>query len=93
MAQLIHQPLGSYLDLQIDLLLADSPYHQQALARRLPSRLPELDLELDVLTCEDLILHKLLAGRLLDRSDVVFPPPVEPGDPGLGLSSTLGSAA
>jgi hypothetical protein len=28
-----------------------------------------LDIELDVLTCEDLIVHKLLAGRLVDRAD------------------------
>ncbi len=32
-------------------------------------RIPEVDLDVDVLTCEDLILHKLLAGRLIDRAD------------------------
>ena len=33
------------------------------------TRLPELDVEIAVLTCEDLILHKLLAGRIIDRAD------------------------
>jgi hypothetical protein len=31
-----------------------------------------LDLDLYVLACEDLILHKLLAGRLLDRVDAAM---------------------
>lgn len=69
--QLLYEPRDAYVDLQIDLLLADSPYHVQALARRVPTRLPDLDLDVFVLPCEDLILHKLLAGRLLDRADAV----------------------
>ena len=28
-----------------------------------------LDVTLDVLACEDLLLHKLLAGRVIDRVD------------------------
>ncbi len=69
--QLLYQPPGAFLDIQIDLLLAECSYHLQALDRRVPIRLPELDLEVFVLACEDLILHKLLAGRILDRVDVV----------------------
>jgi hypothetical protein len=37
-----------------------------------PTHLAALDLDLDVLACEDLILHKLLAGRLLDRVDAAM---------------------
>jgi hypothetical protein len=60
------------MDLQVDLLLAQSEYHRQALARRVPTRLSNLNLDLYVLACEDLILHKLLAGRILDRADAVM---------------------
>ena len=70
--QLLYEPPGVYLDLQVDLLLAQSEYHRQALARRMPTRLAFLDLDLYVLACEDLILHKLLAGRLLDRADAAM---------------------
>jgi hypothetical protein len=67
--QLLYEPPEAFMDVQIDLLLARSPYHLQALQRRTVTRLPELDVEVAVLTCEDLILHKLLAGRIIDRAD------------------------
>jgi hypothetical protein len=70
--QLLYEPPGAYLDLQVDLLLAQSEYHRQALARRIPTRLAALDLDLYVLACEDMIVHKLLAGRLLDRADAAM---------------------
>jgi hypothetical protein len=67
--QLLYEPPEALMDVQIDLLLARSPYHVQALQRRIVARLPDLDVEIAVLTCEDLILHKLLAGRIIDRAD------------------------
>jgi hypothetical protein len=67
--QLIYEPPGTFLEFQVDLLLADSPYQKQALSRRVPMRLAKLDTDVFVLTCEDLILHKLVAGRILDRAD------------------------
>jgi len=70
--QLLYEPPGAYLDLQVDLLLAQSEYHRQALARRVPTRLSALDIDLYVLACDDLILHKLLAGRLIDRADAAM---------------------
>jgi hypothetical protein len=33
--------------------------------------MPELDITVSVLSCEDLIIHKLVAGRIIDRVDVV----------------------
>jgi hypothetical protein len=69
--QLLYQPPGTYLDLQIDLLLADCEYQKESLRRRNILRLPDLDISVAVLSCEDLILHKLLAGRILDRADAV----------------------
>jgi hypothetical protein len=52
--------------------LAQSEYHRQALAPRVPTRLENLNLDLYVLACEDLIVHKLLAGRIVDRADAVM---------------------
>ena len=70
--QLLYEPPGAYLDLQVDLLLAQSEYHRQALARRVAHPSGHLDVDLDVLACEDLIVHKLLAGRLVDRADAAM---------------------
>jgi hypothetical protein len=69
--QCVYEPPGSFLDLQIDILLAECPYQVQALARRVPEQLAGLDVSVFVLACEDLILHKLLAGRIIDRVDCV----------------------
>lgn len=69
--QLLYEPPEALMDLQIDLLLANSEYHLDALARRIPTNLPRLDLEIAVLACEDLVLHKLLAGRMIDLADAV----------------------
>ena len=69
LVQLLYEPPESLIDIQIDLLLADSPYHKIALERRVPTSLPELDIEVSVLACEDLILQKLLAGRMIDLAD------------------------
>jgi hypothetical protein len=67
--QCLYEPAGAYLDLQIDLLLAESDYHRQALDRRIQMRLPDSAFDVFVLACEDLIIHKLLAGRLIYRAD------------------------
>jgi hypothetical protein len=68
--QLLYEPPGSLLGIQIDLFLADSHFHREALQRRV--RLPSevLGFECAVLACEDLIIMKLLAGRLQDRVDI-----------------------
>jgi hypothetical protein len=68
--QLLYEPPEALMPVQIDLLLASGEYHEKALERRVFIRLPGLDTEIAVLTCEDMILHKLLAGRIIDRADV-----------------------
>jgi len=68
-AQFRYEPPGAFVDVQVDLLLAESDYHRQALVRRVQVHLPDLGMEIHVLGCEDLILHKLLAGRMIDRAD------------------------
>ena len=67
--QLLYQAPGTFLDIQIDVLLADSAYQKEALKRAAPVKLDK-QLEIAVLSCEDLIIHKLLAGRIVDRADV-----------------------
>lgn len=67
--QLEFDPDETFVTVQVDLLLADSTYARQALKRRVTVDLPDFSEALDVLTCEDLILHKLLAGRIIDRAD------------------------
>jgi len=52
----------------IDLLLADSEYLKSALSRRRKILLG--DLSVPILTIEDLILLKTLAGRLQDQADL-----------------------
>jgi hypothetical protein len=67
--QTLYEPPDVFMDLQVDLLLAESEYHRQAVARRVPAQLDDLDLQLFVLSCEDLLIHKLIAGRIIDRAD------------------------
>lgn len=67
--QMLYQPPGSFLDIQVDLLVAQGEYAVQALKRSRATSLPGLDGPIEVLSCEDLILHKLVAGRILDYAD------------------------
>jgi nucleotidyltransferase AbiEii toxin of type IV toxin-antitoxin system len=57
---------------QVDLLFAGSEYQKTALARRTVKRIPGLDHPVQVLRPEDLILFKLLAGRVIDRADAAM---------------------
>lgn len=56
-------------ELEVDFLLAETPYHRQAIARSVLFTFPNMTTTIRVLTCEDVILHKLDAGRLLDLAD------------------------
>ena len=63
-------PSGTYVDIKVDMLLAESPLHREALSRRTPVDWPEVQLHVEAVTCEDLILLKLSAGRPIDEADV-----------------------
>lgn len=52
-----------------DLLVAGTPYQDEAIRRARPEPLGEGD-PIPVLTVEDVIVHKLIAGRSQDRADV-----------------------
>src|SRR5690349_3632374 len=62
--QLSYEPPGRFLDVRIDLFFAKSEYDQQALARRVPITLAGMTEPVFILSCEDLILFKLEAGRM-----------------------------
>jgi len=66
---LYYQPPGAFFEIKIDLLYADNEYQRQALARRVAGQLPGSATSLFFLSCEDLIIHKLQAGRIIDRAD------------------------
>jgi hypothetical protein len=67
--QMLFEPPDSFLELEVDILFAESEYQEAALGRRVALRLSEMDTDLFVLACEDLVIHKLLAGRAVDRAD------------------------
>jgi hypothetical protein len=69
--QLLFEPQDAFIDIQVDLLLADSKYHRAALDRRVRVHFEEIEEDLFVLRCEDLIIHKLLANRIQDRVDTI----------------------
>jgi hypothetical protein len=67
--QMEFDPPGTFVSIPTDVLLVDSDYHRVAFCRTVQFRLGDAQRELKFLACEDLILHKLLAGQLIDRSD------------------------
>jgi len=69
--QLLSRPPGKVYEYRVDLFLAETDYHRTALARRVPFRLPDGKTDVPVVTCEDLLLLKVRAGRALDQGDVV----------------------
>jgi hypothetical protein len=70
-AQLSYEPPETFVEVQVDLLLADSAFHQKALARRVPMSTGLDRTPVWVLSCEDLIIVKLMAGRTIDLADAV----------------------
>ena len=59
----------SFVDIDVDLLLGDSEFYQSALSRRIECDLGATQ-SIHVLSCEDLILFKALAGRMIDLADI-----------------------
>jgi hypothetical protein len=70
--QFLYTPPGEFYDVQLDLLLAESELEKSAIERRVSRNVSGLDRPIDVLSCEDLILFKLIAGRIIDRADAAM---------------------
>jgi len=68
--QLMYTPKGRFDEIPLDLLIADSEFLQGVVARSVAFQAGET--ELKVVSCEDLILLKLQADRLIDRMDVRY---------------------
>jgi hypothetical protein len=70
--QFLYTPPGEFYDVQFDLLLAESDLQKSAIARRIRRDVFGMSHPVDVLNCDDLILFKLLAGRMIDRADAAM---------------------
>lgn len=69
--ELSYEPPEAFVSIHVDILFSGDEYYQQALARRVPHDIGPSGVQVDVLSCEDLIIHKLMAGRAIDRADAV----------------------
>jgi hypothetical protein len=63
------EPEGSFVEVQVYLLVAKSDYAREAIARSVELGEDALGFATRVLACEDLIIFKLLAGRVIDLAD------------------------
>lgn len=67
--QYLYEPPETFLDIQIDLIVAETKYQCDALSRRVQLLLPGMHEPVFILGCEDLIIFKLIAGRIIDLAD------------------------
>jgi len=70
--QFLYTPPDQFYDVQLDLLLAESELQRSAITRRVRCDIPQISQPIEVLRCDDLILFKLVAGRLIDRADAAM---------------------
>ena len=68
--QVMYTPKGRFDEVPVDLLIADSDFLRAAVQRAVPFRLGQM--ECRIVSCEDLIVLKLQADRLIDRMDVRY---------------------
>lgn len=67
----VYSPPGTFLDIQVDFFPAESDFQRAALDRCVDLQLPNVARRVKVATCEDLIVFKAIAGRIIDRVDCV----------------------
>jgi len=70
--QFLYTPPDEFYEVQFDLLLVESELQKSAIQRRLHRNVIGLDHGIDVLSCDDLLLFKLVAGRMIDRADAAM---------------------
>ena len=56
----------------LDLMLAESDFQKTALDRRVARDVPGIEGAIDILSCEDMLLFKLLSGRLIELADAAM---------------------
>jgi hypothetical protein len=69
LVQFDYQLPNSYVQVRVDVQFAKGDFQQQVLERRVAVQVPGTDVQIDVVGCDDLILLKLLAGRVIDLAD------------------------
>jgi hypothetical protein len=72
LVQFDYQLPDSFVEVRVDLQFAKDEYFQQLLDRRVSQKLADEEEPVDIVACEDLILLKLSAGRIIDRSDAAY---------------------
>jgi hypothetical protein len=70
--QFMFQPPGAVLPFQFDVLLATSEHQRDSVARAVLRRLPGGNGSIRVVRADDLIIIKLLAGRMIDLADAAM---------------------
>jgi hypothetical protein len=70
--QFTFQPADALMPFQFDVLLATTPFQRESLSRAVTRRLPGDDVEVAVVRPDDLIVIKLLGGRIIDRADAAM---------------------
>jgi hypothetical protein len=70
--QFFYNPPDEFYEIQFDLLLAETPLQKSALSRCIEQGIEGVDRPVSVLSCEDLILFKLVSGRIIDRADAAM---------------------
>ena len=69
---LLYTPPEEFYDVQFDLMLAETGLEKSALANSVFRTVPGVDRPIQVLNCADLILFKLVSGRMIDRADAAM---------------------
>jgi hypothetical protein len=70
--QFTYQPEDALLPFQFDVLLADADFQRESVTRAAERRLPGSERLIRVVRPDDLIVIKLLAGRIIDRADAAM---------------------
>ena len=69
-SQWVYSIAESYVDIDLDLLISDSPYFLNAIERAVSCSFAEISIDLKVLSCEDIIIFKAISGRIIDQADI-----------------------
>ena len=61
-----------YIEVEVDLMVSDCDYYASVLKRAKRTTIPGMPFPVDVIFHEDLLIHKLYAGRLIDHADAAM---------------------
>ena len=67
--QLMFKPEEVDFEIRADFLFAEQPFQRHAAARRRPATMPNWNVPVHVLSCEDTIVFKLVAEQMIDTAD------------------------